>query len=39
MSTQQPKPSKPAKSYQGNGFTIDLYDDWQDKTVYSITAL
>ena len=41
---QQPKPSqpsppmKPTNVYQGNDFTINLYEDWQDKTVYTITG-
>lgn len=32
------RPDKPKKTYRGNEFTINLYDDWQDKTVFTITG-
>jgi hypothetical protein len=28
----------PKKNYRGNEFMINLYDDWQDKTVFTITG-
>lgn len=32
------KPTPPPIRYQGNLFTINLYEGWQDKTVYTITG-
>lgn len=29
----------PNNTYQANNFDINLYEDWQDKTVYTINAL
>lgn len=34
-STQAPKPEIP---YQANSFTLNLYEGWQDKTVFTITG-
>lgn len=31
-------PDKPKKTYRGNEFSINLNDDWQDKTVFTITG-
>ncbi len=32
------QPDKPKKNYRGNEFMINLYEDWQDKTVFTITG-
>jgi hypothetical protein len=38
---QPPAPSKlkpPEETFQANDFTINIYEDWQDKTIYTLTG-
>ena len=32
------QPSKPDTMFQGNGFTLKLYEDWKDKTIYTVAG-
>jgi len=35
---QSPQPKDKTKVYQGNSFTINQLEDWEDKTLYTITG-
>jgi hypothetical protein len=35
---QKIHPSKPDEMFQGNSFTLKLYEDWKDKTIYTIAG-
>jgi len=37
-SAQAPQTKDKTKLYQGNGFTLNQLEDWQDKTLYTITG-
>lgn len=35
---QRPQFNLPNIPFQGNGFTLKLYEDWKDKTIYTISG-
>jgi len=37
-SSQTLRLAEPIKAYQANRFSLYLYDDWQDKTIYTISG-
>jgi len=36
--SQSPQQPIPATVYHSNGFSLNIYDDWQDKTIYTIAG-
>jgi hypothetical protein len=36
--TKQMKPPKPEIIYQANNFSLNIYEDWTDKTLYTLTG-